>query len=856
MSQTKQQTSRFLLVGLTAVAVDWLVYSLLIHQLSYPVAKSLSFIAGSFVSYFANKFWTFEQKERNHREVGQFVSLYIFTLAMNTIVNSVVLNFFPSLVFFAYLCATATSTILNFVGQKYWVFEKEKTLTHLIVAIESFVDSRIVQLKTYAPKLSGINWYWIISFIIAAILLIVRFPSINHHPEMWLENASNFFRVAWNFSFIDGLFTPDAGYLPLLPRLISLVTVKIGIIKYYPHVVQWAAVLFLSFFYSFFNWRNFKALIPADGVRFFISLLLGIFLFQDGEYVLFLNFAYSGFIFILLLLFVNTEKLSYSQYSALIILAALLILSKAYFISFIPLSFLAGAYFLQKKRWKDFIVSIILFFAAVLQAYATTVLKESAVQIDPIKKITLHDVLFTLIPDNVFYFIQLYTHVGVVDYQGFGWYSNVIGLILFVLLFGFSVFSFFYFKKQRSAPVFFWATNILAFVYLSMTVYVNHSDFLFSDNYQLAQWSVFFEFSHIRHFYIPYVLVLLASVVLVTRPIKYRLLQILVIVGVMCSLYFYGSYDVVDRYTEDKNSLSQWEYYYPLLQNDAYCIPVNHEAWSHLHSLFHNCRILNPISFIPQAVQGKVGVYKLSEARPFYTNDWKVNALLLKQSSVQKPRDIRVVVRGSNGKKIATLKSLTPKEYTFQYYLLDNPAVIDSIEFVSAKGTPVKVDAHMTFYGTSDQPAQMLRSVSFGIDALNGQMTQRLSSSTILEQIVAPQENNFSGISMIAATYNEKLQCTLRMELLNEETGEMVDSHTQSCAELKNDKSFTYYFNPVIDSAGKKYRLRVTTSDSSNGPSLYLTSRQNFADNQLFFNSEKQLSVGLAHSLVYSEFLQ
>jgi len=121
-SPLKKQLSRFLVVGLSAVITDFTVYFILLTVLPHPPAKILSFIAGTLVAYIFNKYWTFEKPHRSNYELITFFLLYTVTLVANVGVNTLALNLLPQYTLLAFLCATATSTILNFIGQKWWVF--------------------------------------------------------------------------------------------------------------------------------------------------------------------------------------------------------------------------------------------------------------------------------------------------------------------------------------------------------------------------------------------------------------------------------------------------------------------------------------------------------------------------------------------------------------------------------------------------------------------------------------------------------------------------------------------------------------------------------------------------------------
>ncbi len=122
-STTRGQLLKFIVSGLIAVAVDFGVYYLLNNYTSHNVSKGISFLTGSIVAYLLNKFWTFDTKEFSGKQLFRFFFLYGTTLAINVLVNKGVLNLFNS-VLFGFLCATGASTILNFLGQKFWVFKK------------------------------------------------------------------------------------------------------------------------------------------------------------------------------------------------------------------------------------------------------------------------------------------------------------------------------------------------------------------------------------------------------------------------------------------------------------------------------------------------------------------------------------------------------------------------------------------------------------------------------------------------------------------------------------------------------------------------------------------------------------
>jgi putative flippase GtrA len=142
---TKQLT-KFAIAGFTAVFCDLLVYYILSSFLPTDLSKALGFISGTFVTYNINKFWTWRQNDRNTRRLMNFLLLYAVSMVVNVAINSYALGLIPDYEillqlrftmdditplatfkadkFTAFVIATVFSSIVNFLGQKYWVFKE------------------------------------------------------------------------------------------------------------------------------------------------------------------------------------------------------------------------------------------------------------------------------------------------------------------------------------------------------------------------------------------------------------------------------------------------------------------------------------------------------------------------------------------------------------------------------------------------------------------------------------------------------------------------------------------------------------------------------------------------------------
>lgn len=113
----------FLIGGGSAVITDYVLYYFLKIYLNISISKALSYIAGAIVGFIINKIWTFESKNFSYGEIVRYCILYFCSAIVNTLVNKGVIFIF-NISILAFLCATGVSTIMNFLGQKFFVFRK------------------------------------------------------------------------------------------------------------------------------------------------------------------------------------------------------------------------------------------------------------------------------------------------------------------------------------------------------------------------------------------------------------------------------------------------------------------------------------------------------------------------------------------------------------------------------------------------------------------------------------------------------------------------------------------------------------------------------------------------------------
>ena len=121
MTKVKNELKRFLIVGVGSVSIDLCSYIFLINFVLKDWAKALSFFLGTCFAFLLNKYWTFRKNERSYRQLSFFILLYTTTLGVNVWINKLILDY-SEIVILSFFVATSASTVLNFLGQKWWVF--------------------------------------------------------------------------------------------------------------------------------------------------------------------------------------------------------------------------------------------------------------------------------------------------------------------------------------------------------------------------------------------------------------------------------------------------------------------------------------------------------------------------------------------------------------------------------------------------------------------------------------------------------------------------------------------------------------------------------------------------------------
>jgi putative flippase GtrA len=126
------ELKKFLAVGMIAVSLDWGIYLALVNFLGLGavLSKSLSYIIGTMFAFVANGRLVF-QSDLVPVNFLKHLLLYTFSLLANTLVFAFLKSNFsfdsPMILGAALLAATFVSTVINFMGMRFWVFNNKRS---------------------------------------------------------------------------------------------------------------------------------------------------------------------------------------------------------------------------------------------------------------------------------------------------------------------------------------------------------------------------------------------------------------------------------------------------------------------------------------------------------------------------------------------------------------------------------------------------------------------------------------------------------------------------------------------------------------------------------------------------------
>lgn len=142
----RRELGFFILNGIVSVIIAYLIYRFLVSNeiLGINAANGVAYISGMGYGFFSNKQFAFQDRQLVTRiKVIRYVSLHACTLLVNMYINSEMLRHISGLtndILFSFLVAISISTIINFLGLKYFVFNHNNSLIADIRKLREFLS--------------------------------------------------------------------------------------------------------------------------------------------------------------------------------------------------------------------------------------------------------------------------------------------------------------------------------------------------------------------------------------------------------------------------------------------------------------------------------------------------------------------------------------------------------------------------------------------------------------------------------------------------------------------------------------------------------------------------------------------
>lgn len=204
-----------------------------------------------------------------------------------------------------------------------------------------------------------------ITCIISHIVLVVMYILINYiynsslfFEPTWAEIVTNFYDSASKDGYITNFMKADAGYLPLLQRILAVFLIKILRIPAYPaiFILQMMAFLISGYLLGYFVREPFKKYMGVKS-RFLITVILMMLICNLGTST-YINFVNYSIYVILLFLISDVNMWSKSDYILICVISILACMSKGQFVIVLPvmLVLLVMFYKTYDVRHKIFII--------------------------------------------------------------------------------------------------------------------------------------------------------------------------------------------------------------------------------------------------------------------------------------------------------------------------------------------------------------------------------------------------------------------------------------------------------------------------------------------------------------------
>lgn len=126
-------------------------------------------------------------------------------------------------------------------------------------------------LRRFSTIAESRSW-WALLFIVLAVIMVVRRPDMLLNPQPLSEDGHVFIQGILDHSYLS-FFDPYAGYLHLIPRIVTYFAMMFGLANA-PLIMHLSALALTVICISYLYKKDFRFLVKNDAVRFLLCVLI------------------------------------------------------------------------------------------------------------------------------------------------------------------------------------------------------------------------------------------------------------------------------------------------------------------------------------------------------------------------------------------------------------------------------------------------------------------------------------------------------------------------------------------------------------------------------------------------------
>lgn len=114
-----------------------------------------------------------------------------------------------------------------------------------------------------------------------------------------------------------------------------------------------------------------------------------------------------------------------------------------------------------------------------------------------------------------------------------------------------------------------------------------------------------------------------------------------------------------------------------------------------------------------------------------------------------------------------------------------------------------------------------------------------INSNTSVKQSFIAEESKLSGIKILIATYARVNNCEVTLELFDQDNN-LIASQKADGSKLEDNSYFSFMFDPINDSKGKTYYLKIKSDGTEeNSITAWMSNEDAYADGKFYINDQE-----------------